>query len=103
MFKFLFDYKGFVPFLGISPSYERLQVRVSEQEGGVLVDESAELLRMGIVFGWDIRPNNIQSMILRTNLRYYPGLHVDSGNYRFHFNQLEFNFIQVVFYLNRML
>lgn len=102
MYKFLFDYNGFVPFIGLSPSLERLQVAVSE-EGRMLIDQTGEFFRMGLVVGWDIRPSRLQSFILRTNLRYFPNLSVQGENHHFHFDQLEINFIQVVFYLNRML
>jgi hypothetical protein len=102
MYKFIWDYHGFVPFVGISPSLERLQVEVRDGQTDYLVDQSAQRWRLGLVFGWDIRPNRLQSFILRTNLRYFPNLHIDGGGHRFHFDQLEINFIQAVFYLNRI-
>jgi len=94
-YKFLFDYHGFVPFLGPHLSYERLSVRGS-------VRGDAMLWRPGVTFGWDIRPNRLQSMILRTNLRYTPKLDVTvTGGRRVALDQIEFNFIQFVIYPRR--
>ena len=102
MYKFLWDYHGFVPFVGISPSLERLSVEVTEGDASSLIDQSVEQMRLGLIFGWDIRPDRLQSFILRTNLRYFPNLSVSDGSNRFNFDQLEINFIQAVFYLNRI-
>jgi hypothetical protein len=62
-----------------------------------------KLIRAGIVFGWDIRPNRIQSILLRTNLRWTPGLGISVANKGTMFlDQLEFNFIQVVIFPGRI-
>ena len=58
----------------------------------------------GLTFGWDIRPNRIQSWILRTNLRWYPNLFLEvESNSKVSFDNLEFNFIQLIIYPNRMI
>jgi hypothetical protein len=94
-YKFLFDYNGFVPFVGPHLSYERLAVRGS-------VRGDATLWRGGVTFGWDIRPDRLQSLILRTNLRYTPNLDVTvTDGRRVALDQIEFNFIQVVIYPRR--
>jgi len=55
----------------------------------------------GITFGWDIRPNQLQGFILRTNLRYTPTDNIgEEGGVSF--SQLEFNFIQLVVYPGRI-
>ncbi|MEO1074606.1 MAG: hypothetical protein AAFX41_01430 [Bacteroidota bacterium] len=57
----------------------------------------------GLTFGWDIRPNRLQSWILRTNLRWYPTLSLpvaDDGDIAF--GNVEFNFIQLILYPNRI-
>jgi hypothetical protein len=100
-YKFLFDYHGFVPFVGVSASYEWLQVK--ENFNGQLSSASNIALHPGFTFGWDIRPNRIQAIYLRTNLRYIPNLNVKMANNKnMAFDQLEFNFIQLVIFLNRL-
>ncbi|MEM6348217.1 MAG: hypothetical protein AAF927_30325 [Bacteroidota bacterium] len=100
-FKFLGDYHGFVPYIGPTISYEML--------GGLELDRGNETLNLertailpGIIFGWDIRPNDVQTWLLRTNLRYAPFLTMDTpeGN-ALNFSQLEFNFITFVYYPGR--
>jgi len=99
-FKFLFDYHGFVPFIGPLVSYEN--IILEELDGGqMLTDLSANQIRPGFVFGWDIRPNNLQHFILRTNLRYTPIRLELEGDTQLALDQLEFNFIQLVFYPQR--
>ena len=59
------------------------------------------VLRIFFVSGtsWDIRPNNDQFVILRTNLRYVPALNLKvAAGKTVSFEQLEFNFIQAVFH-----
>lgn len=98
--KFLFDYHGFVPFLGINMSYENL--RVNENESGqTTFDQEKNIFAPGITFGWDILPTQLEYMTLRTNLRYFPTLKVKVDDYTFSLQQLEFNFIQLVFYPQR--
>ncbi len=101
-YKFLFDYHGFIPFAGPVLSYEYL--RFTEKENGTtLIDHSGELIRPGIIFGWDIRPSDHQLLILRTNLRYFPHLSLNiSEDQKIGLNQLEFNLIQLVIHLNRL-
>ncbi len=100
-YKFLFDYHGFVPFAGVSASYEWLQVQ--QKLNGELSSVSNNVLRPGITFGWDIRPNRIQAIYLRTNLRYFPNLNVKmASNKAMDFDQLEFNFIQLVVFPDRL-
>jgi len=95
-YRFLFDYHGFVPFVGPHLSRERLQVR-----GSVRGDETR--WRPGVTLGWDIRPDRLQSFLLRTNLRYTPGLDVTvTGGRTVAMDQLEFNFIQLVIYPRRL-
>lgn len=102
-FKFLLDYNGFVPFLGLSLSYDRWAM--AEFEGSVQVTEVArtEGLQPGLIFGWDILPSPLETWVLRTNLRYYPNLKINSvEGRRTRVDQLEFNFIQLVLYPQRM-
>jgi len=100
VYKFLGDYHGFVPFLGPIISYDRNTIDVNVNNATDLsIDESG--LRAGITFGWDIRPTQIESLLLRTNLRVYPGYKIDVGGEAVKFAALEFNFIQVVFYPTR--
>lgn len=100
--KNLGDYHGFTPFIGPSLSYERLQFQ-EYVDGEQLIDAAQDKPALGVVFGWDIRPNRIQWFVLRTNLRYYPNLNLDlaSGD-KVAFDNIEFNFIQLVLYPERM-
>ena len=100
--KYLFDYHGFVPFVGPAVSLEQLSFEESfENESTVDVTENK--VGYGLTFGWDIRPNRVQSWILRTNLRWYPNfsLNIDSQS-EISFDNLEFNFIQLIVYPNRL-
>jgi hypothetical protein len=59
--------------------------------------------KAGITFGWDIRPDDLQGWILRTNLRWHPNLNVNMPDGKqMKFDQLEFNFIQLVLYPERL-
>ncbi len=94
-FKFLFDYHGFVPFVGLALSYERLKVNETSTSGHL--DFGAFTgLKPGLTFGWDIRPDRLQIFYLRTSLRWFPDLSVDMSGGAFRFDQIEFNFIQLV-------
>lgn len=98
-FRFLFDYKGFVPFVGPVVSREWLQLEEMVEDGPRdRVRESR--WRAGVVFGWDIRPDDLRGIILRTNLRYTPVGRI-GGAGGVNADQLEFNFIQVVWYPGR--
>ncbi len=93
--KFLFNYLGFVPFAGPVLSYENLRTTVN----GTGYRENK--LALGLTFGWDIRVTRTGSSLLRTNLRYFPNLHMDVEGQRMMFDHLEFNFIQYVWFLGR--
>ena len=93
--KFLFNYLGFVPFVGPVLSYENLRANVN---GMSYVEDK---LALGITFGWDIRVTKTGTSLLRTNLRYYPNLHMHIEGEKMMFDHLEFNFIQWVQFLGR--
>lgn len=93
--KFLFNYLGFVPFAGPIVSYENLRTRVDGK------DYREEKFALGFTFGWDIRVTETGSSLLRTNLRYYPDLHMKVENHKMMFDHLEFNFIQWVQFIGR--
>lgn len=93
LYKFISDYHGFAAFVGPAMSYEML----------ALDQAKSKVWKPGLTFGWDIRPNRIQSWYLRTNLRYFPNMHIKTQQGQtFHFDQLEFNFIQLVIFPGRM-
>jgi hypothetical protein len=93
--KFLFNYLGFVPFAGPILSYENLSTSVN----GTVYNENK--LALGLTFGWDIRVIKSREFLLRTNLRYYPNLHMDINGDKMMFDHLEFNFIQFVYFMGR--
>ena len=96
--KALGDAHGFVPFVGVGASLERLAVTESDQGEGTFA-ASRTLVTPSVLVGWDIRPTRSERLILRTNLRYAPGLSAADGAVRF--DQIEFNFIQAVWHLGR--
>ncbi|GAB4408820.1 MAG: hypothetical protein OHK0039_12100 [Bacteroidia bacterium] len=99
-YKFLFDFHGFVPFVGPHVSWDMW--RFEEKDLGQTVHSQTDArLLPGITFGWDIRPDRLQSFILRTNLRYTPYVLDTPGDTRLFLHQLEFNFIQLVIYPQR--
>jgi len=99
-YKFLFDYHGFVPFIG--PHISREWYELTETvDGEEVYQAQSQQWTPGITFGWDIRPNQLQGFILRTNLRYTPTDNIgEEGGVSF--SQLEFNFIQLVVYPGRI-
>lgn len=100
--KALFDYHGFVPFVGPIVSYEQIGFKES-YERQLTQDVSDNKISYGLTFGWDIRPDRRQIFLLRTNLRWYPDLKLDVGaNSSVSFNNIEFNFIQLVLYPDRL-
>lgn len=101
--KYLFDYHGFTPFIGPNASFENLKFEETF-EGKAEDDVLENRFAYGLTFGWDIRPNRIQSWLLRTNLRWYPGLNLEVTNGKsVSFNTLEFNFIELIIYPGRMI
>jgi hypothetical protein len=99
-YKFLFDYHGFVPFIGPHLSREWLSLEETVQRSTPYKGSEVQWVP-GITFGWDIRPNQLQGFILRTNLRYTPTQNIGPEG-GVSFQQLEFNFIQMVFYPGRV-
>jgi len=100
---FFADYHGFVPFIGPSVSYETMDVE-HRSLGNNDVMFRHEQISYGLVFGWDIRPNRLQSIVLRTNLRYIPNLQFSdpASGLSWDMDVLEINFIQLVIYPNRI-
>lgn len=100
--KFIGDYHGFVPFVGPIISKEFLQAQANFQ-GINGKNYKEEAYAYGLTFGWDIRPNRVQSWLLRTNLRWYPSLNLNlEQGEQIAFQSLEFNFIQLIIYPSRM-
>lgn len=101
-YKFIGDYHGFTPFLGLGLGYERM--RLTETDGEItLADIRKTTFSPLIVFGWDIRPaKKGDAWLLRTNLRYTPFLDLEYRDRRISMQQLEFNFIQLVVFPARL-
>ncbi|MDA7805377.1 hypothetical protein N9C15_01490 [Schleiferiaceae bacterium] len=101
-YKFLVDYHGFVPFLGAGIGRENLELTRTEF-GSDLDPITEQVWSPNIVFGWDIRPSiKGDWWILRTNLRYYPALQLDLAEGALSQQHIEFNFIQLVVYPQRL-
>jgi hypothetical protein len=101
IYHFLFNYKGFVPFAGAFASYEYVHL-VEKDQGAVVTDKTAHLPGWGFTVGWDIRPNRNDWWVLRTNLRFTPYVPFTVNNQKYVMSQWEFNFIQFVFYPQRL-
>lgn len=100
-YKFLGDYHGFAPFVGVGFGYEFLQL--SEKDNGhSIASRNIEKWNPSLIFGWDIRPGKrADYFLLRTNLRYSPWLEIIHNSRAISLQYLEFNFIQLVVYPQR--
>lgn len=94
-YKNLFDWLGFVPYIGVTGSIENLRMDVN----GVSYSDTKPAV--GLIFGWDIRVTNTGTSLLRTNLRWIPNLHLEVEGDKVMFDNLEFNFIQYVRFIGR--
>jgi hypothetical protein len=94
-YKNLFNYLGFVPFVGVTASVEHLRTTVDGRQ------YQATKPALGLIFGWDIRVTKTGTNLLRTNLRWAPGLHLNIDGQKMMFDNLEFNFIQWVQFIGR--
>jgi hypothetical protein len=100
--KYLIDYTGFAPFVGINIAYDRLNYEEKTSDS----NQSLQFMgtEPGLSFGWDIIPGKTDEfLILRTNLRWYPKSSFSVDGMKFRFDQLEYNLIQVVFYPGRFI
>ena len=96
-YKFLADYHGFVPYVGLGMGYEKLEFTETNND-----PVKKNQLSPAVVFGWDIRPSvKGDWWIIRTNLRYYPFLKLHVENKSLSLQHMEFNFIQFVMYPQR--
>jgi hypothetical protein len=102
-YKFLGDYHGFVPFIGMAISQEFLRAKEVEN-GNILFDKKCSFLTPGIIAGWDIRPTQVDWWVVRTNIRYFPLLQIEvQPHLHIDFQQIEVNFLQFVLYPNRIM
>lgn len=100
--RFLTDYTGFAPFVGLNVAYEKIKYSQLADGRQKSVDYSSRL-EPGFTLGWDIVPGKTEeALILRTNLRWYPFSKFRIEGQKFDFSQLEYNLIQVVFYPERL-
>jgi len=98
-FKFLFDYIGFAPFLGLvtGATHRNFELKSSEVSQKIRSTDFS----YGLIFGWDIRPSDTDWFYLRTNLRYLMSNSPAAGIGSISVPQLEVNFIQFVFFPSR--
>ncbi len=102
VYHFFADYHGFAVFAGTAASLENLKV-IEKHPNQPIISKSNQSIKPGLVFGWDIRPNRLQAWYLRTNLRYFPNINVSMpSRKKIYFDQLEFNFIQLVIFPGRL-
>ncbi len=99
-YKFLFDYKGFVPFAGAGFGYNWL--RLEEFDNGTQVQSAADSKFAPLfVIGWDIRPTRAEWMLIRSNIRWTPWLSMEVEGADLQYNDVEINFLQYVFFPGR--
>jgi hypothetical protein len=98
-FKVLFDWKGFAPFAGVFAGITHHNFKATLAGKEIRIYETKPT--GGIIFGWDIRPSEIDWYYLRTNLRYLPLPAFGGEMEPYVTNQLEINFIQFVFFPHR--
>lgn len=100
--KYIGDYHGFAPFIGPILTLEGLNFKEGEKR--ILTQNlTNNQLAYGVTLGWDIRPNRLQWFLLRTNLRWFPNLNVEvNDSEAISFRNIEFNFIQFIFFPNRV-
>ncbi|TAE32933.1 MAG: hypothetical protein EAZ91_03475 [Cytophagales bacterium] len=98
-YKFLGDYHGFVPYVGPTLAYENLTF--TDTDGVSVKTFTAKKMALGIIVGWDIRTSRSETWLLRTNLRYTPNLHLKAEGKKVMFDQMEFNFIQFIWFAGR--
>lgn len=94
-YKYLFNWLGFATYAGIAASVEKMQTHVN----GRRYEETK--FTPGLIIGWDIRVTKTGTGLLRTNLCWSPGLHMEIDEQKMMFDQLEFNFIQWVHFIGR--
>lgn len=100
--RFLKNRGGFKPFIGPSISLERWAMGEfigSDQQGPTLRTKN---IHLGIIAGWDIVASPLETWILRTNLRWYPGQQIETFEGKQRVDQFEFNFIQLVLFPQRI-
>lgn len=103
VYKFLGDYHGFAPYLGITISKENLFFATKDYSlNNNWIEFSNTKPAVGIILGWDIKPTKAESWLLRTNLRYAP-LSLKADNKKVTFDYIEFNFLQLIMFPERML
>lgn len=97
-YKFLLDYHGFAPFIGVGVVHDLM--RLKESDAGInITDEKYSKTSPSLIFGWDIRPSRRADIwLLRTNLRYSPLSEIERTGKMLSLQHLEFNFIQAVIY-----
>ena len=100
-FKFLFDYKGFVPFIGAGYGYNTMELK--EWDNGAKVSNHYdEKFASTFFIGWDIRPTRVEWMLIRSHIRWTPWLSTEVNGRELKFNDLEINFLEYVLYPTRL-
>jgi hypothetical protein len=101
-YKFLGDYHGFNPFIGITASNEKLLFATRDVKINDVWSKFYETKQaIGLIIGWDIKPTKAESWLLRTNLRYTPLSMIADGK-KVAYDYIEFNFIQLVLFPERI-
>ena len=95
-FKYLFTFKGFSPFLGGNVSFDNIRV-IDKDNVTTYLDIKRKLINSGLTLGIDIKIEELKNINLRSVIRYYPFIKINSNNNNFPLQQLEINFIQIMY------
>jgi len=99
-YKFITDYSGFTPYIGLNIGYSNIKYKEESNENNY--SKTFTSITPGLTVGWDILPGKTQQwFVLRTNVRWTPFEKFSVNGIEFSLNQLEYNVIQLVFYLSR--
>lgn len=97
---YISDYNGFTPYIGANLGLDKLIF--DEKTANETIFITDKKLEPGLTFGWDILPGKTrQQWVLRTNMRWYPFQSLTVNGIKHNLSQLEYNFIQLVWYPTR--
>jgi hypothetical protein len=92
---------GFVPFVGVGAGY--LKLSTTDMAHGEATHAEGSRIALSVPFGWDIRIDPSTWWLLRTNLRWIPTAKLGVGTRHLDFGGLEYDFIQLVVYPDRII
>lgn len=99
---FFANYLGFIPFVGVGVAAEHLAFSTEDELSASTGHWTTWTVGGSILLGWDIRPSRTSEWMLRTNLRYSPGLGLNVPTGEVRYDYVELNLFQLVLYPERL-